>query len=59
MVCEHKRLKKKTLLLRLFNDIEDIERKSKLLDGIPCGTDYPQCKFIRDANIAVAKSSTC
>ena len=31
-----------------------IEKKSKLLEGIPCGTDYPQCKFIRDANVAVA-----
>ena len=38
----------------LLQQIEDIERKSKLLDGIPCGTEYPQCKFIRDANVAVA-----
>ena len=38
----------------LLQQIEDIEKKSKLLDGIPCGTNYPQCKFIRDANIAVA-----
>jgi len=45
---------KEDLLAQLVGDIEDIERKSKLLDGIPCGTDYPQCKFIRDANIAVA-----
>tara|TARA_R110002110_G_scaffold287886_1_gene502298 strand:- start:142 stop:3291 length:3150 start_codon:yes stop_codon:yes gene_type:complete len=41
-------------LAELTQQIEDIERKSKLLDGIPCGTDYPQCKFIRDANVAVA-----
>ena len=41
-------------LAELAQQIEDIERKSKLLDGIPCGTDYPQCKFIRDANVAVA-----
>ena len=41
----------------LIQQIEDIERKSKLLDGIPCGTDYPQCKFIRDANVAVANLS--
>jgi exonuclease SbcC len=40
-------------LIELTQQIEDIERKSKLLDGIPCGTDYPQCKFIRDANVAV------
>jgi len=45
---------KEDSLTQILNDIEDIERKSKLLDGIPCGTDYPQCKFIRDANIAVA-----
>ncbi|HHZ96770.1 MAG TPA: hypothetical protein EYN67_14755 [Flavobacteriales bacterium] len=45
---------KEDSLAQILNDIEDIERKSKLLDGIPCGTDYPQCKFIRDANIAVA-----
>jgi len=38
----------------LIQQIEDIERKSHLLDGIPCGVEYPQCKFIRDANIAVA-----
>ena len=28
--------------------------KEKLLDGIPCGTSYPTCKFIRDAHVAVA-----
>ena len=48
------KIEKEDLLAQLFGDIEAIERKSKLLDGIPCGTDYPQCKFIRDANIAVA-----
>ena len=42
------------ILVELIQQIEDIERKSKLLDGIPCGTEYPQCKFIRDANVAVA-----
>ena len=41
-------------LAELIQQIEDIERKSHLLEGIPCGTDYPQCKFIRDANVAVA-----
>ena len=43
-----------TILNNLISEIEQIERKSKLLDGIPCGTDFPQCKFIRDANVAVA-----
>jgi DNA repair exonuclease SbcCD ATPase subunit/DNA repair exonuclease SbcCD nuclease subunit len=42
------------MLADLTQQIEDIERKSHLLDGIPCGTDFPQCKFIRDANVAVA-----
>ncbi len=38
----------------LLQKIDDIEKKSHLLDGIPCGTEYPQCKFIRDAHVAVA-----
>jgi DNA repair exonuclease SbcCD ATPase subunit/DNA repair exonuclease SbcCD nuclease subunit len=37
----------------LINQISDIEKKSHLLEGIPCGTEYPQCKFIRDAHVAV------
>ena len=45
---------KEDVLTQLVGEIADIERKSKLLDGIPCGVDYPQCKFIRDANIAVS-----
>jgi exonuclease SbcC len=32
----------------------NINKKQKLLDGIPCGDSYPRCKFISDANIAVA-----
>ena len=28
--------------------------KERLLDGIPCGTSYPACKFIKDAHISVA-----
>ena len=34
--------------------ILQINKKQKLLDGIPCGDGFPTCKFIRDANIAVA-----
>jgi DNA repair exonuclease SbcCD ATPase subunit/DNA repair exonuclease SbcCD nuclease subunit len=30
------------------------QQKGKLLEGIPCGTEYPKCKFIRDAHVAVA-----
>ena len=41
-----------------INDIQqrllNINKKQKLLDGIPCGDKYPRCKFISDANIAVA-----
>ena len=29
--------------------------KTQLLEGIPCGTTFPTCKFIRDANAAVAR----
>ena len=36
-----------------IQELQDIEKKRKLLDGIPCGDSYPTCKFIRDANIAV------
>ena len=51
----HNEKKEAVLSLEVFlQQIEDVERKAKLLDGIPCGTDYPQCKFIRDANVAVA-----
>ena len=41
-------------LSEIVQQIGDIERKSRLLEGIPCGTEFPQCKFIRDANVAVA-----
>ena len=30
------------------------EKKVKLLEGIPCGTSYPKCKFIRDAYVSKA-----
>tara|TARA_R100000008_G_scaffold63889_1_gene41039 strand:- start:1694 stop:4843 length:3150 start_codon:yes stop_codon:yes gene_type:complete len=48
------RQEQENILNDLLSQIEQIEKKSKLLDGIPCGSDYPQCKFIRDANVAVA-----
>ena len=32
----------------------NINKKQKLLDGIPCGDSFPRCKFISDANVAVA-----
>jgi DNA repair exonuclease SbcCD ATPase subunit len=30
------------------------ERQASILDGIPCGTQYPSCKFIKDAYVAKA-----
>jgi DNA repair exonuclease SbcCD ATPase subunit/DNA repair exonuclease SbcCD nuclease subunit len=38
----------------LITEIGDIEKKSHLLDDIPCGTQFSTCKFISDANVAVA-----
>ena len=32
---------------------ENQEKKEKLLDGIPCGNKFPNCKFICDANKAM------
>ena len=30
------------------------QKKCQLLDGIPCGTSFPSCKFIKDAHVATA-----
>ena len=38
----------------ITKEVESVDKKAKLLDGIPCGDSYPTCKFIRDANVAVA-----
>ena len=35
-------------------EVANIDKKAILLEGIPCGTAFPKCKFIRDANVAVA-----
>ena len=42
-------------LAEVENSIESSEKKTCLLDGIPCGDSYPACKFIRDANAAVGR----
>jgi len=39
---------------RLQTDINDIDKKKKLLNSIPCGDSFPTCRFIKDAHIAVA-----
>ena len=41
-------------LENLTNLLDSATKKEKLLDGIPCGTNYPTCKFIRDAHVSVA-----
>ena len=30
------------------------KKKCQLLDGIPCGSSFPSCKFIKDAHVATA-----
>jgi DNA repair exonuclease SbcCD nuclease subunit len=44
----------KTSITNLSIEIENVDKKATLLDGIPCGDSFPACKFIRDANVAVA-----
>jgi len=41
-------------VLSLASELQDIENKQKLLEGIPCGKSYPTCKFIKNAHVAVA-----
>ena len=41
-------------LTEIQDKLININKKQKLLDGIPCGDSFPRCKFIRDANVAVA-----
>ena len=47
---------------RLVSDVNtkivSSKNKTQLLEGIPCGTTFPACKFIRDANAAVARLPT-
>ena len=38
----------------LLRDKSNNERQAKALEGIPCGTSFPACKFIKDAYIAKA-----
>jgi DNA repair exonuclease SbcCD nuclease subunit len=46
--------KLRTTIANLETEIESVDKKATLLDGIPCGDSFPACKFIRDANVAVA-----
>lgn len=43
-----------TDIRRLNEEFEDIERKQRLLDSIPCGDGFPTCRFIKDAVVVVA-----
>ena len=35
-------------------DMANNQKRVSLLEGIPCGTSYPRCKFIRDAYVSKA-----
>ena len=41
---------------KLNNQITDIEKKRNLLAGIPCGDEFPTCRFIKDAHETVLGS---
>ena len=41
-------------LLTEKSDLERNKNKLQLLSGIPCGTSFPKCKFIKDAYISKA-----
>ncbi len=41
---------------KLNNQIADINKKRDLLAGIPCGDEFPTCRFIKDAHDAVSGS---
>ena len=42
---------------RLRADLDDIDKKQKLLNSIPCGNSFPTCRFIKDAYVAVASTN--
>ena len=48
--------KLKTTAKSLKKELEGIDKKKNLLSSIPCGSDYPTCRFIKDAHIAVLNS---
>jgi len=41
-------------LQREIDDLSNNQKRVTLLEGIPCGTSYPRCKFIRDAYVSKA-----
>jgi exonuclease SbcC len=40
-------------------ELSNNQKKVKLLEGIPCGTSFPKCKFIKDAYISKANIAPC
>jgi exonuclease SbcC len=40
-------------------DLTENKLKSKLLENIPCGKQYPSCRFIKNAHVAVARIPEC
>ena len=47
-----------TTLDKLLDAHNDVLKKEELLSETPCGTQFPTCKFIRDAHVAVANRSS-
>lgn len=42
----------------LKKELEGIDKKKTLLSSIPCGTDYPTCRFIKDAHVSVINAAS-
>jgi len=42
----------------LKSELDDIDKKRQLLGSIPCGSDFPTCRFIKDAHVSVMNAQT-
>lgn len=43
----------KNIAKGLKSELDDISKKENLLSSIPCGSQFPTCRFIKDAHISV------
>ena len=43
----------KTMAKNLKKELDGIDKKKDLLSSIPCGSDFPTCRFIKDAHVSV------
>ena len=43
----------KAVARNLKRELDGIDKKKNLLSSIPCGSDFPTCRFIKDAHISV------